>query len=109
MLELFPVVGPVLAGTIAVTVGLFQPNVFGWEPAVYGLVIAGMYTLLRYTEDYLVIPNVIGRVVHLHPLVVLFALLAGATLGGVLGMFIAVPTCAMLKVILSYIHCKLLE
>ncbi|TAK35763.1 MAG: AI-2E family transporter [Chloroflexota bacterium] len=107
VLELFPLVGPVAAGAVAVSIGLFQINDFGWPSWVFALVLAGVYTVLRYSEDYLVIPNVIGRVVELHPLMIIFALVCGAVLGGVLGMLIAVPMAAVVKVIGRYIHAKL--
>ncbi len=109
VLELFPWIGPVTAGAIASTVALLQTNDFGWPNWAFALVVAGTYFLLRQMEDYLVIPNLIGRVVQLHPLAVMFALLAGAALGGLLGLFIAVPVTAVLKILLAYLHDKLTE
>jgi len=106
-LELFPIIGPIVAGAIACSIALFQSNSFGWPPWVYAAVIAGIYTVLRHMEDYLVIPNVIGRVVHLHPLLIIFALFSGATIAGVLGMFIAVPATAVLKILGEYLVQKL--
>lgn len=108
-LEIFPIVGPVLAGAIACTVALFQPNPFGWNSLTYVVVIAGVYTVLRYAEDYFVIPNVIGRIVQFHPLVVFFALFAGGSVAGILGMFVAVPAMAVLRIILVYVYGKIVE
>ncbi|MDO8674012.1 MAG: AI-2E family transporter [Dehalococcoidia bacterium] len=107
VLEWFPIIGPIAAGAIAVTVGLFQPNVFDWNPWVFCGVIALVYTVLRYLEDYLVIPNVIGRAVHLHPLIVIFALFSGGSIAGILGMMTAVPVAAVIKLVLEYIYSKL--
>lgn len=109
VLELFPLVGPVVAGAIACVVALFQPNPFGWSNLSYVLAIAAVYTALRYAEDYLVIPAIIGRIVEFHPLVVFFALFAGGSIAGMLGMFIAVPSLAILKVIFIYLYNKLVE
>ena len=58
--------------------------------------IVVFYTVARHVEDYLVVPNVVGRAVHLHPIITLFAVLAGGALAGVLGMVLAVPTAAAL-------------
>ncbi|MBI3979017.1 MAG: AI-2E family transporter [Chloroflexi bacterium] len=108
-LELFPIVGPLTAGAIACTVGFFQVNAFGWSPLAFAGVIALVYFALRHAEDYVVIPNVIGRVVELHPLIVLFSLFAGASIGGIQGMFLAVPTAAVLKIIGAYLYRKLVS
>ncbi|MBI2865115.1 MAG: AI-2E family transporter [Chloroflexi bacterium] len=107
VLEWFPIIGPITAGAIAVTVGVLQPNVFGWHPWVFGGAIAIVYTILRHLEDYLVIPNVIGRVIHLHPLVIIFALFSGGAIAGILGMFIAVPAAAVIKILGEYTYRKL--
>ncbi|MCL5265059.1 MAG: AI-2E family transporter [Chloroflexi bacterium] len=109
MLEIFPIIGPVIAGTIACVVALFQTNPFGWSSITYVAVIAAVYFVLRHAEDYFVIPNVIGRIVEFHPLAVLFALFAGGSIAGILGMFIAAPTLAVLKIVLRYLYTKLVE
>jgi len=68
-----------------------------------------VYTVLRYAEDYLVVPHVIGSIVALHPLVVLFALICGGALAGMLGLLLAVPAVAMLRILGSYLYRKLTE
>ncbi len=97
-LEIIPVLGPILATTIATLVGFAQ---FG--PGV-ALGIIAFYTIARWTEDYLIIPKVIGHAVHLHPLVVIFAVLVGEVMAGALGMLIAIPVAAMVKVIIDFTH-----
>jgi len=49
-------------------------------------------------------PIVVGRAVHVHPLVTLFAVLAGEKIAGVLGMILAVPVAATVKVVLDYAY-----
>jgi predicted PurR-regulated permease PerM len=66
-----------------------------------------MYTVLRHAEDYFVIPLVIGRIVKLHPAVVIFSLLTGGALYGLLGVLIAVPVAATLRLVLIYVSAKL--
>lgn len=109
-LELLPLVGPYSAGALAVSVAYFNgTNPFGWSQFAYAGVIALMYFVLRELEDYIVIPNVLGRAVRLHPLVVLFAVTAGGLIGGLLGLVLAVPVAASLKAVLSYLYAKLLD
>lgn len=106
-LELLPFVGPLTAGTLAVTVAYFNDtNPFGWSQTAYAGAIALMYFVLRETEDYVVIPHVLGRAVRLHPLVVLFSVAAGGVFGGLLGLIIAVPIAASVKAISYYLYAK---
>jgi len=97
-LEIIPVLGPILATTIATLVGFAQ---FG--PGVaFGIIV--FYTLARWIEDYLVVPKVIGHAVHLHPLIVILAVLCGEVMAGALGMLIAIPVAACIKVIIDFTH-----
>ena len=107
VLETIPFVGPITAGAIASLVALGHPNPFGWPQVVYVSVVAIMYTILRHTEDYAVIPTVIGRAVRLHPAVVIFSLLTGGAAFGLLGIFLAVPVAATLRLVLIYVGAKL--
>lgn len=107
VLELIPIVGPITAGAIASIVALGHPNPFGWTQLAYVVVVAVMYTVLRHAEDYFVIPLVIGRIVRLHPAVVIFSLLAGGALFGLLGVILAVPGAATIRLLLIYVAAKL--
>lgn len=98
LLEIIPLIGPISAGAIACTVGFSQ----GGPPEAAELAIA--YFVLRELEDQLVMPLVVGRAVHVHPLVTIFAVLTGEKVAGVLGMILAVPIAAMIKVVLDYTY-----
>jgi len=58
--------------------------------------------VLRIVQDYVIYPRLIGHGIHLHPLAVIFAILAGEKLAGVAGIFLAIPVVAILTV--SYRH-----
>jgi predicted PurR-regulated permease PerM len=107
LLETIPFVGPITAGTIACLVALGNPNPFGWSQFVYVGIVAIMYTILRHAEDYMVIPTVIGRAVRLHPAIVIFSLLTGGTVFGLIGIVLAVPFAATLRLVLIYVGAKL--
>lgn len=107
-LELIPIIGPWTAGAIAVGVAaLAATPPFGWSNLTFAIVVGITYFVLRQLEDVLVIPTLIGRIVHLHPLLVIFCVLIGTTIGGILGLLLAVPTAAVLKILLQYIYGKL--
>ena len=96
VLEIIPFLGPITAGAIAAMVGLFYGG------AQFALGIAIFYLVLRQLEDQLVMPVVIGRVVELHPVVTIFAVLAGGVLAGILGALLAIPVAAALKVVFDH-------
>src|SRR6266568_3778073 len=107
LLEVVPIIGPITAGAVACLVALGNPNPFGWSQLVYVGAIAVMYTILRHAEDYFVIPLVIGRIVRLHPALVIFALLSGGAVFGLIGVVLAVPLAATLRLVLIYVNAKL--
>jgi predicted PurR-regulated permease PerM len=107
VLEVIPIIGPITAGAIACLVALGNPNPFGWSQLAYVGAIAIMYTVLRHAEDYFVIPLVIGRIVRLHPALVIFSLLAGGAVFGLIGVVLAVPVAATLRLVLIYVSAKL--
>jgi predicted PurR-regulated permease PerM len=96
--EIIPVLGPIVATTTATLVGFAQ---FGVPTAGYIIIF---YTLARWFEDYAIVPKIIGHAVELHPLIVIFAVLCGEVTAGALGMLIAIPVAASIKVILDFTY-----
>ena len=90
-LEVVPLIGPLVVAILAVVVAaLHDPMLALWT--------ALFLTALRVVQDYVIYPRLIGRDIHLHPLVVILAVLAGAELDGIAGVFIAVPLVALATV-----------
>jgi predicted PurR-regulated permease PerM len=110
ILEIIPLVGPWSAAGIAVTVSLLQPTTpFGWSHALLALVVGVTYFVLRMAEDNFIIPHVVGHAVHLHPVLVLFAILAGGALGGPFGLLVGIPVVAIMRLLLRYLYRKLVD
>jgi predicted PurR-regulated permease PerM len=95
VVEIVPFVGPIVAATVSTLFAMSQ----GGVPLATGVLI--FYVILRQAEDQIVMPVVLGRAVEIHPLVVIFAVLSGGALAGVLGTLLAVPVAAAIKVILD--------
>jgi predicted PurR-regulated permease PerM len=95
VVEVVPFLGPVVAATIAALIALSQ----GGVGLLVGVIV--FYFVLRQVEDQVVMPVVLGSAVELHPLVVIFAVLAGGALFGVLGTLAAVPAAASIKVLID--------
>lgn len=100
--EIVPFIGPVIAAAIAMLVAYTDGSGFwGLDPVWQMATVGVYYTILRQLEDLFVIPNVLGRMTKLHPVAVLFSVLLGGHLFGVLGVLLAVPLTASLKVVLE--------
>lgn len=94
--EFVPLVGPLAVAIMAAALALLHKGFFS---AFLVLLFLGV---LRIVQDYVIYPRLIGQGIHLHPLAVIFAILAGHELAGVTGIFLAIPVVAILTV--SYRH-----
>lgn len=94
--EFVPLVGPLLVAVLAVIVATVHGG------AASALLVIVFLTVLRIAQDYFIYPRLIGQGIHLHPLAVILAILAGAELAGITGIFLAIPVVAILTV--SYRH-----
>ncbi|GGD55013.1 AI-2E family transporter [Paenibacillus nasutitermitis] len=66
------------------------------------LMVVIVNTACQILESNVVSPQVVGRTLHIHPLSIIFALLVGGELAGMVGMILAVPIFAALKVVLQH-------
>lgn len=94
--EFVPLVGPLLIAVLAAFVATLHAGPFS------ALIVLLFLGVLRLVQDYVVYPKLIGQGIHLHPLAVIIAILAGAELAGIAGIFLAIPAVAILTV--SYRH-----
>ncbi|MBV8811243.1 MAG: AI-2E family transporter [Acidobacteriaceae bacterium] len=94
LLEFIPVIGP-LAGLVILLIVI---GVTGSGGIIWILVFWGCY---RVFQDYILNPYLMSSGVEIHPLLVLFGVLAGEKIGGIPGMFFSVPAIAILRVIYS--------
>jgi len=110
VLEIIPNIGPTIAAIPAVLIAYFQgsthlPISNSW----FALLVIGLYVVIQQMENNILVPRIIGRSLNLHPLVVIIGAIAGASLAGILGMFLAAPTLASLRILGNYVYCKLLD
>lgn len=101
--EIVPIIGPIVAGGVAAAVAFISGTAnFPMPPMTAALVVILVYFVARQLEDYFVIPFVMGHITKLHPLIILFAVLAGEHLWGILGLILAVPIAAIIRIFLEY-------
>ena len=96
LFEFVPLVGPLLIAILVIIVATLHTGFFS------AFLVLLFLAVLRIAQDYFVYPRLIGQGIHLHPLAVIIAILSGAELAGVAGIFLAIPLVAILTV--SYRH-----
>lgn len=95
LLEFIPLVGPLV-------VALGTTLVAGFHSTGQAVAVLLFLGTLRLVQDYVVFPRLVRRGIHMHPLGVILAILCGAELAGIAGIFLAIPVVAVLSV--SYRH-----
>ncbi|OGE76758.1 MAG: hypothetical protein A3C85_02690 [Candidatus Doudnabacteria bacterium RIFCSPHIGHO2_02_FULL_48_21] len=94
LLEIVPYLGPILSGIPAVFVAFAQ------SPTLAVFVII-LYILIQQTENYILVPKVMGKTVGANPLVILLAVLIGFKVAGIIGLLMAVPIVGAVSVFVS--------
>lgn len=96
--EFIPIVGAYLAMIPAVVITLAAVGPLG------AVLTAGLFTSVQLFEGSVLVPRIQGRALSLPPAVVLVALVVGVTLGGFLGVLIALPVTATLRAVIAYLY-----
>ncbi len=103
MAEIVPFIGPIVAGAVAVLI-VFLTGIshFSMTPLASVITIIVLYFIVRQIQDYLITPHVMGKITKLHPLVIVFAVLAGGHILGVWGLLFAVPVAAVIRILIVF-------
>lgn len=103
LLELIPVIGPAVAIALESLIAVQQSSLLG----MVGLICFAV--LLRLSIDQIIAPLLLGRAARVHPVVIIFAFLSGAVLFGIIGLLLAVPVAASIKIILTSYYAEPVE
>lgn len=110
VMEFIPNLGPILALIPAVLVALFEgPTFLPLSNFWFAVLVTGLYLVIQQVEGNLILPRVLGSSLNLHPLVVLLGVIVGGSLAGILGMLLAAPVLATLRVVGRYVFCRLYD
>ncbi|MFB6212524.1 MAG: AI-2E family transporter [Candidatus Magasanikbacteria bacterium] len=96
VLELVPVIGPVVTGGIAFLVGLS-------ESLTLGLYVLIFFFIVQQIENNVLVPLVMGRAMKIHPVIVIIALIAGGHIAGFVGVLLAVPIALLVQEVFNHI------
>ena len=106
--NLVPYLGVAVAWVTYFFVALFQgTTLFGLDSFSYALIVTGSAWLLDNLYDNTVTPRVMGGALKLHPAAIMVAAIVGLNLFGLLGMFLAAPVLASLKLVFQYAQRKM--
>jgi predicted PurR-regulated permease PerM len=97
--EFIPYIGPFIAAVPAVLIALTQ------EGPIWALIVVGVYYIIQWCENNLLVPLIMKRAVGLSPIAVIFAMLVGVSfpdiIHPVLGIFLAIPTTTIIALFLE--------
>ena len=100
VLELLPIIGPIIAAVPAILLAATA----GVEAVIAALVL---YTVVQQVENYFLVPKIQGDAVQLHPSAVMFALILGGSIAGLLGAILALPVAAASRDVFRYVFRRL--
>lgn len=96
LFDIIPYLGPFFGALPALIVA----STISWKMT---LLVVVVNSLCQNLESNVISPQVVGRTMHMHPLTIIFVLLVGGELAGVVGMILAVPVYAALKVVAQHV------
>ena len=101
--EIVPIIGPIVAASVAGIVAFIGgTSNFSLVPLQTAIAVVVIYAVVRQVQDYLVNPYIMGKITKLHPLIILFAVIAGEHIAGILGLILAVPIAGILRILLEF-------
>jgi predicted PurR-regulated permease PerM len=112
--EVIPIIGPIIAFVPAILTSYFTPSTAGFLAFVdlawiRALIVLAFYMSLQYVEGNFFVHRNMGKNLNLHPLTVMFSILAGGYLAGLVGMLLSLPIAASLKVVFETYYPAFIE
>jgi putative heme transporter len=105
-----PYVGPFVAWTSYGLVAFFQGStIFGLSPVAYVALVVGCAWLTDVVMDNFVVPRLMSNALRVHPAAVMVSALVAFNLLGVIGMVLAAPVLATVKLFLEYLLAKMFD
>jgi len=92
--ETIPIVGPIVGSIPAIMLAYLVSPSLSFKVILF-------YIIVHQLENHIIVPNIMGHTINLHPVVVIISLLIGYQLLGIAGMMVAVPVTALLRVLIK--------
>ncbi|NYF20187.1 putative PurR-regulated permease PerM [Xanthomonas sp. JAI131] len=101
LISFIPYLGATTGILLAILAALVQSKGFDLQLMI---LVGVVFTVGQLLESYVLTPRIVGDKIGLHPVAVIFAVMAGGQLFGFLGMLLALPVAAVANVLLHYLH-----
>lgn len=101
-IDVIPYIGVIVSLIPAVLLALMKSP-------IHAILTLGILYFIHWLEGHVIIPNIMGQSVKLPPLTIIIALIIGAEVMGIIGMFLAVPIAAILRVVIEFYIKKRIE
>ena len=102
--NLIPYLGPIIGFIPAIVIALA-----GQDPTYLLIVSCSIYAFAQVIDIVFIIPFVVAKIVDLHPVTVVIAILIGAQTMGIIGMLISIPMASVIKVTITNLYRHLIE
>ncbi|MBX3701026.1 MAG: AI-2E family transporter [Dokdonella sp.] len=99
LISFVPYLGAIAGVLMGVIAALVQ-----YQDWTHVMLVLGVFVVGQTLEGYVLVPRLVGDRIGLHPVAVIFAVLAGGELFGFLGILLALPVAAVVMVLLRYLH-----
>jgi predicted PurR-regulated permease PerM len=108
--RLVPYLGPTVTWTVTIIVTMIQgDNYFGLPPVLYSALVVAVALVVDQIFDNIISPLIFGQALRIHPALLLIGALVSARLFGLIGLLMAAPTIATLKLLGTYTARKMLD
>jgi predicted PurR-regulated permease PerM len=105
-----PIIGPWTTALVTFLVAIFQPhNYYNLSPLAYALLVIGLSFVLDQIFDNLIAPRIMGDTLGIHPAAVLIVAILATNFIGIVGLVLAAPVLATLRLMGQYIIRKLFD
>ncbi|MCR6662756.1 MAG: AI-2E family transporter [Luteimonas sp.] len=101
LISFVPYLGATIGIVLALVAAIVQEGGFNWTLL---LLVSAVFAIGQLAESYVLTPRLVGDKIGLHPVAVIFAVMAGGQLFGFLGMLLALPVAAIGNVLLRFAH-----
>jgi predicted PurR-regulated permease PerM len=91
--ETIPIVGPIIGSVPAILLAYLHSPELAFKVILF-------FIIVHQVENQIVVPNIMGHTIDLHPVIIIISLLIGGQLLGIIGMLLAVPVAALLRVLI---------